>query len=148
MTFGSVTEICRRVLGPLVRFRDENPAGEMLVRVGAEFLQKPVRFWKVLAVGAFTFEQIGDCVKSQPVNPERKPVIEHLEYLALDIRTVEVEVGLMGIKPVPVIAVGNRIVGPVRGLEILKNDPGLPVFLRRGAPHIVLTCRRTLFRAP
>ena len=42
----------------------------------------------------------------------------------------------MRVEPVPVIGPGDRIPGPVGGLEVLEDDAGVPVPIGRVAPHV------------
>src|SRR2546430_10756709 len=52
---------------------------------------------------------------------------------------VVVEGGLVSVEPVPVVRLGDWVPGPVRGLKVLEDNAGVPVFLGRVAPHVKLT---------
>ncbi len=36
----------------------------------------------------------------------------------------------------PVVGLGNRIPGPIRSFEVLKDDAGIAVLIRRVAPNV------------
>src|SRR5260370_40391178 len=51
---------------------------------------------------------------------------------------VVVEVRLMRVKAVPVMGMGDRVPGPVGGLEVFEDDPGFPILLGGVTPHVEL----------
>src|SRR5260370_27578422 len=51
---------------------------------------------------------------------------------------VVVEVRLMRIKAVPVMGMGDRVPGPVGGLEVFEDDPGFPILLGGVTPYVEL----------
>ena len=61
----------------------------------------------------------------------------------MDLRVVEVQVGLMRVEAVPIVGFGHRIPRPVRGLEVFENDARFLVFFRRIAPDIHVAFGRT-----
>ena len=86
------------------------------------------------AVGPLAFVEVGDGVETHPVDPHSEPEVEDPQHLPAHRRIVEVEVGLVGVEAVPVVGLGHRIPAPVGGLEVLKDDASVPVFLGGVAP--------------
>ena len=54
----------------------------------------------------------------------------------LHFRIVEVQIGLVRIKTVPVIGLGDGIPGPIGGLEVFENNPRLLIALLAVAPDV------------
>ncbi len=135
------------VLGPLIGLRQEHAAGKILVDVVAQLLKKRVRLRQVLAIGPRPLEQIGHGVQPHPVDSQTQPVIAHVEHGLADQRVVEIQIGLMRIKTVPVIGLGQRVPSPVRHFEILEDDPRVLVLFRRVAPDVKISLR-TAGRGP
>ena len=52
------------------------------------------------------------------------------------VRIVEVQIGLMRVKAMPVVRLGDGIPGPVRRFKVLEDDAGVFVLLGRVAPHV------------
>ena len=136
VAFIAVAEIGHGIFGPLVRFAQEHAVLELGVHVGPHFLQEPMRFREVFAVGPLALEEIRDGVQPQPVHAHSVPEIQRGEDRLAHTGIVVVEVGLMGIEPVPVVGAGHRVPCPVGRLEVLENDPGVRVALRGVAPDI------------
>ena len=83
-----------RVLGPLVRFREQHAVVEARVDVPAQFLQELVRLRQVLAGRAFPLEQVRHRVEAQPVHAELEPVLDGAQHLPPHLGVVVVQVGL------------------------------------------------------
>src|SRR5438477_11689865 len=66
----------------------------------------------------------------------------------MNLRVVEVEVGLVGVEAVPVVGVGDVIPGPVRGLEIFEDDPRVLVALVGLAPDVEVAHAASRLRTP
>jgi len=130
------TEIIDRVLGPLVGFGEKHPVREIGIDMGPQLPQKVVGLGQVLTVGAHPFVEIGHGVQAQAVDPKAQPEIHHLEHGLLHGRIVVVEVGLVGVEAVPVVGLGHRVPGPVGLLEILEDDPRLPILVRGVVPDV------------
>ena len=96
----------------------------------AQRLQKLMRLRQVLAVGALALVEIGHGVEPHAVDAQLEPEIDDRQDRFPDRRVVEIQVGLMRVEAVPVIGLGHRVPAPVRGLEILEDDPGVLVLLR------------------
>ena len=91
---------------------------------------------KIFVIGAFALDQIGHGVEPQSVNAQVQPEAHHAQNRFEHLRIVEIQVGLVRIKPVPVIGAGDRIPRPVRSLRIEKNDPRAGIFLIGVGPDI------------
>ncbi len=148
MTFVAVAEVAGRVLRPLVRLGQQHAALEPLVHVGPQFLQEGVRFGKVLATGSLALAEIGHGVQPHPVHAHAEPVVHHLEDRLADLGIVEIEIGLMVVEAVPVIGVRDGIPRPVRGLEVLENDPRVFVAVGRLAPDVKVAPAAARRRVP
>ncbi len=109
-----------------------------------QFLEVGVGFRQVFAVGAFALEEIRNGVETQSVHAHVQPELEHLQHGFLHRRALEIEVGLMMEKTVPVILSGHRVPRPVGRLEILEDDARILIFFLRVAPDVVIAFDRTL----
>ena len=136
VAFVSFAEIRGRVLGPLVGLGEEHPVGEVPLDVAAQRLQKGVGLREVLAARAFPLVEVRDRVEAHSVHAEAEPEVEGPEELPPDLGALEIQIGLMRIEAVPVIGLGDRIPGPVGGLEVLEDDPAVAVLLQRVAPDV------------
>ena len=54
----------------------------------------------------------------------------------VDGRVIEVQVGLVRVKAMPVIRLGDRVPRPIRGFEILEDDSRFLVLIRCFAPDV------------
>ena len=102
----------------------------------AQRLEKGVRLGQVLAVGAFALEEIRHGVQPHAVDAHVEPEIDQRKDRLPDGRVVEVQVGLVGIEAVPEVGLGDVVLGPVRRLEVLEDDPRVAVLLGRVAPDV------------
>ena len=101
-----------------------------------------MRLRQVLVDRALALDQIRHGVEPQPVDPEIEPELHHVDDRAEHPRIVEIEVGLVRIKAVPVIGLRHRVPGPVRLLGIEEDDPGFEEFLVGVAPDVEIAIRR------
>src|SRR5215475_10722049 len=95
-----------------------------------------MRLGQVLAGRALALVQIRNGVEPQPVDAESEPEVEDLEDRLMDVRVLEVEIRLIGVEAVPVVRLGDRIPGPVRALEVLKDDARAAIAVLGVAPHV------------
>ena len=114
---------------------------EALVDVRAQLLEERVGLGQVLAVRALALVQVRDRVEAQPVDAHLEPEVHRLHDRVADLRVLEVEVGLVGVEAVPVVLLGDRIPRPVRGLEVLEDDPRFAVPVGIVAPHVEVAPR-------
>ena len=103
---------------------------------------------QVLAVGVLALVQVGHGVKPHTVDAHLKPVFEQRKDRFLDGGVVEIEVGLVRVKTMPVVGLGHRVPAPVGGLEILEDDPCVLVLLRVVAPDVKVALRAAGRRVP
>ena len=90
-----------------------------------------MRLGQVLAVGALALVEVGHGVEAQPVDAQRRARSRRRRAGPRRTRgVVEVEVGLVGVEAVPVVGAGDRVPGPVGGLEVLEDDARVAVALR------------------
>ncbi len=136
VAFVPVAEVVHRVLRPLVGLGQEHAAFIVGVHVAAQLLEKVVGLGEVLAVGALPLEEVGHGVQAHSVHAQVHPEIDDLEHAPAHFRVVEVEIRLVRVEAVPEVGPGHGIPGPVGGLEVLEDDPGLLEFLRRVAPDV------------
>src|SRR5258708_29745592 len=94
---------------------------------------------EIFATGTFSFDKVGNRVKPETVDTKIEPEIVDLGRRASYFGIVIVQIGLMGKEPVPEIGFGNRIVGPVTKLVVLKDDPSFLIFCGFIGPYIVIT---------
>jgi hypothetical protein len=103
------------------------------------FFRNSCGLGQVLAVGALALVEVGDRVEPQPVDPGVEPELDGLDDGVVHPRVVEVEVRLVVVEAVPEIGVGDRVPGPVRGLDILEDDPRFAVLVGGVGPDIKVT---------
>ena len=103
---------------------------------GPNPLDDCVGLGEIFAIRAFPLDEIGDGVEPQSVDAQVQPEITDLFERFVHCRIVEVQVGLVGVKAMPVISLCQRIPRPVRSLEIFEDDSGILVFFRRIAPYV------------
>jgi hypothetical protein len=75
----------------------------------AESFQEGMGFGQVLARSAFALVQVRYRIQAQAINAEVEPEVQHPRYLPVNLRIIVIEVGLMGIKAVPIIGLRDRI---------------------------------------
>ncbi len=78
-------------------------SGVVLVDHAADALHHVVRLAQVLVARALALHEVGNGVEPQAIDPLVEPEAHHLGDRALDVRIVEVEVGLMAEEAVPVV---------------------------------------------
>ena len=139
----ALAEIRDGVFRPLVRLGEQHAAAEFLVHVGAEFNEILVGLAQIFADGSFALVEVRNGIEPQAVDAHAQPEIEHLLDRFVHGRVVEIQIGLVRIETVPVIRFRDRVPGPVRSLEVFKDDARFLVFFRRVAPDIHLTLGRT-----
>ncbi len=144
VAFVAVAEILRGLLRPLVGLGQQHPVGIGFVEGGADLLDDRVGLRQILAIGAVALDQVGDRVEAQPVHPHVEPVAHHLDHRVQNLRVVEVQVGLVRVEAVPVIRLGDRVPGPVRGLGVEEDDAGVGVLLVGVRPDVEVAPLRTL----
>ena len=132
----AVAEVGDGIFRPLVRLRQQHAVAEAFVDVLAQLLEEGMRLRQVLAVGAVTLVEVRYRVEPQAIDPKAQPEVHHLQHRLMHRGVVEVEVGLMRIEAVPVVGLGDRIPSPIRRLEVLEDDAGIAVLLRRVTPHV------------
>ena len=145
MTFVVVAEILQYVFRPLIGLGQQHAVGIAAVEFAPQSLQDRMRLRQIFVVGAFALDQIGDRVEAHRVDPHIKPIAHRRRHGAEHQRVVEIEVGLVRIKPVPVIGLRHLVPRPVRFLGVDEDDAGLGEFLVGVAPHIeIARCRPRL----
>ena len=115
----------------------------MTLDFGPDQLQEAVCLAQILTVSAVALDEIGNRVQSKPIDAEIEPELQDLFDLANDARIVEIEVGLAGVEPVPVIGLRYRIPAPVRHFGIEKDDARFLEFIASVAPHVIVALRGT-----
>ena len=140
--FIAVAEIRTYIGWPLVRFRQEHPAGIVCINLLSEFSDDSVCFRKIFATGTLTLHQIGDRVYAQCINPYIEPVTHHLQNFFDHFWVVVVQIGLVRKEAMPIKLVRHGIPGPVGPLGVSKNDSCILVLLVSVAPHIKISLRR------
>ena len=95
-----------------------------------------MRLRQVLAARAFALEEVGHGVQPQAVDAHIEPEINGPEQRSLGLGVVEVQVRLVGVEPMPVVRLGDRVPGPVRRFEVLEDDPRALIAVGRVAPDV------------
>ena len=107
-----------------------------------------MRFRQIFATRPFALVKIRHGVESQCIDAHRQPEVANLFDRFVHRRIFEIQIGLVRIETMPVVSFGQRVPRPVRGLEILEDDPRIRIFFRRIAPDIKFTLGRAGRRAP
>ena len=136
VAFVAGAEVSRRILGPLVRLGQQHAVAVALVHMAAQIAQEGMRLGQVLAVRPVPLEQVRNRVEPESVHAAVQPEVHGPGDRRSDPRIVEVEVRLVGVEAVPVVGAGDRIPGPVGGLEVLEDDPRIRIAIRRVAPDV------------
>ena len=131
-------EIGACILRPLVGLGQEHPVREALVDVTPELLEERVGFREVLAARSLSLVEIGHGIQAEPVYTELEPEVDDPQHGASHLGMIVVEVRLMRVEAVPVMGLGDRVPGPVGGLEVFEDDPGFPILLGGVTPHVEL----------
>ncbi len=145
---GRIAEIGDRVLRPLVGLGQQHAVGKLRVHVRPQLPEELVRLRQVLVVRPLALEQVGDGVQPQAVHPHLHPEVQGLEDLLAHPRVVEVQVRLVREEAMPVVGVGHRVAGPVRGLGVGEDDARAGVLLVRVAPDVEVALRAPRRRQP
>src|SRR5690606_10924210 len=104
-------------------------------------LQKGVRFRQILANGPLALVKIGDGIEAHAIDTQVEPEVDRLENSLVNLGIVEVQIGLMLVKAMPIVGFRNRIPGPVGGLVVLEDDASLFVLLRVLRPDVEISMR-------
>ena len=137
----AVPEVGPHVLRPHVGLGEQQPPRELRVHPPPQLPHHLVGLGQVLAGGALALHEVGHGVHPEPVHPELEPEAHHLPDLLAHGRVVEVEVGLVGEEPVPVVGLRDRVPGPVRHLGVAEDDPHAAVAVVGVAPDVVVALR-------
>ena len=136
VTFVAVAEILTHVLGPLVRFGQEDFVFVFVVEHRPHDLDDPVRFGQILVRGTLAFAQVRDGIEAQPIDAGIEPIAHHVHDRLDHARIVVVEIGLVREEAVPVVLAGNRIPRPVRRFGVGEDNASARILLVRVAPDV------------
>ncbi len=100
-----------------------------------------MRLGQVLAVRALALVEVGHRVEAEAVHAEVEPEAQHLDQRVLDLRVVEVQVGLVGEEAVPEVGAGLVVPGPVRRLRVGEDDPRVLVLVDGVGPDVPVALR-------
>jgi hypothetical protein len=70
MAFVAGAKVIFGVLGPLIRFRKQQPPGKCRVHLGSEAFEDLVCFGKIFVARAFTLDEVWNRVESQPIDAQ------------------------------------------------------------------------------
>ena len=102
----------------------------VLVDGRADALDERVRLGQVFAGGAIAFDKVRNRVHAQRVHAHIEPEAHRLQHFFHDQGIVEVEVGLVREKTVPVVGLCRFVPRPVRFLRVREDDAR--VFVKPG----------------
>ncbi len=126
------TDICR----PHVGFGKHEAILVFGIDYGSDLFNFDVCLGHVFAVGTVALNQVRNRVKPQGVHAHVQPEPHGSEDFFHDARIVEVEVGLMGEEPMPVVLLGNFVPGPVGFFGIGEDDANAFKDLVGIAPYV------------
>ena len=142
VAFVAFAEIGTHVGRPLVRLGQKHASVISLIEFSSDSLDNCVSLRKILAVCSVTLDKIWNRIKPQTVHIHVQPKTHRLKNALEHFRIVEIQIGLMRKKTVPVVSICDGIPGPVRFLCIGKNDSSIAVLLVGVAPNVDVTIRR------
>ena len=146
LAFVAVAEILAHILRPQIRFRQQDAARIAAVDRRADLADHIVGLRQILVVGAFAFDQIGNRIEPETVDAQIEPEAHHAERRFEHVRVVEIQVGLVAEKAMPVMRLRHAVPGPVRRFRISENDARARVLVRIVAPHVIVALGRTFRR--
>lgn len=141
-----VAEVVDDVLRPLVGLGQQHRVRVVRVDLLAHLLQEGVGTRQVLAVGALLLVQVGHGVQPEAVDAQVQPEPQRGDDLLLHAGVLVVQVRLVGEEPVPVVLLAHRVEGPVGGLGVDEDDPGVLVLLVVVRPDVVVAVRALRIR--
>src|SRR5271166_5919799 len=141
MEFITISKVLISILGPLIYVCHKYPIGIVFFDPCPKQLQYCVGLREVLVDCTIPFDEERDRIQEQAVYAGGQPKRHGSLQLTDHTRVIEVEVGLMGGKSVPVIGPCHRIPRPVRLLGVEKDNPRFWKFLIRVAPHVKIPHR-------
>jgi hypothetical protein len=106
-------EIGDGIFRPLIGLGEEHSITVFSVDVITQFFEEGVSFRKTLAGSSFAFVEVRNGVEAHSVHADVTPEIENTNDLGVDFRIVEIDVGLVKEKAMPVIGVCDRVPSPV-----------------------------------
>ena len=105
----AVAEIFAYVFRPLIRLGEKKPILIVGVDRGTELLDDLVRLAKILVIGAFALDQVGDRIESKAVDPQVQPKTHDFQNRIQDRRIVEIQIRLVTEKSVPVVRLRDLV---------------------------------------
>ena len=85
-------------------------------------------FRQVFTIGAFSFDQVRDSVRSEAVYAQIQPEFHHVQHFFSDRGVVIIQIRLRSVETVPVIQTRFLVISPVGFLGIDEDDTGIVVF--------------------
>ena len=143
-----VAEILLGVFRPLIGFGQQHAVRVVGVNLGADLFKNLVGFRQVFVIGAIALDQIGNGIQAQAIDAHVQPIAHYGQHFFHDLRIIEVQIRLVGIKPVPEILARHRVPGPVGGFGVEKNNPRAVVLLVRIRPDIIIPRPGARFGVP
>ena len=129
VAFVPIAEIELNVLGPLIGFRKQHLVFVLTVQLRPNSLENLMRLWEILAGRPLPLDQVGNGVEPEAVDSHVEPEAHDAEHFLEHPWIVEVQIRLVGVKPMPEIGVRHRIPCPVRLLGVDEDNAGSGVRL-------------------
>src|SRR4051812_1840327 len=101
-------------------------------------------FLEVLTRSSFTLIEIWDRIQAKPINSQVEPEVQSASDFLMHLRIVIIKIGLVSVKPMPIIGMSDGVPTPVGRLKIAKNDARLAVFFGIVRPDVEIAPRRSL----
>ncbi len=95
-----------------------------------------MRLREVFTVRPFALEEIRHRVQPETVQADVEPITEHVDHRVGHFGVLEIEVGLVREKAVPVVLAPLRVPCPVGFFGVDENNPGIAVAMVVVAPHV------------
>ncbi len=139
----ALAEVGAHVGRPLVGFRQDQSICVLGIDGGPNSLDDGMGLRQVFAGSSVALDKIGNRIHPQRVDAHVEPEAHRLQHFLNDERVIEVEIGLVREKAMPVIGSCRFVPGPVRFFRVRKNDACVLIHLIALRPDIHLAFRRS-----
>ena len=136
VAFVAVAEVLHDVFGPLVGLCQQYLPGVERIHFFAQPFQVLVGLREIFTVRAFGLEEIRHRVQPETVQADVEPITQHIDDRVGHFGVLEVEVGLVREKAVPVVLAPLGVPCPIGFFGVDENYPGIAIAMVVVAPYV------------